>query len=92
MTKLNDIEFECLFCKKKHKVKDWINGCLDKGLAVFDSNRAEEAYRTEGRILLHYAGLHCDCGKDYSAELTDGTLTLYYDGEQVGKTEVWGDE
>jgi hypothetical protein len=82
MKQLRDLTFECPVCKCEHNVRDWINDCLDKGLAVFNSEYAQEAY-SKGILSLRYIGVHCDCGEDYAIEIYDGVMRVYHDDEEV---------
>lgn len=89
MKQLRDLTFECPACKCEHNVRDWIVDCLDKGLVVFDSEYAQEAY-SKGILSLRYLGVQCECGQDYKIDIMDRVMRVYHDGEEVYEEKYGG--
>lgn len=86
---LRDLTFECPVCKCKHNVRDWIIDCLDRGLAVFDSEYARDAY-LRGIVSLRSLGLQCGCGQKYMVDIADQTMRVYRNEKMIYEEKYEG--
>ena len=83
--KYKDVVFICPYCGEKHKVKDWVEDCLNRGDALFDHGYTERSF-LEGRcVVVRILGLCCSCNEEYSMTANDNGLSI-----RQGEELIWG--
>lgn len=86
MTSINDIEFYCPVCGRKHNLLEWASS------AKLDTEWVLENLSEDGVIRLSFPYVQCDCDAEYIVDISPGYVEIYDDSNELvfdaGFTEV----